>query len=580
MATNGWNTETDDYDIFSLPGDTVTGRPGSPELDENGHLVVDTHYFPMSTTPQSMMDQDPNNTGPTNDFFTEFPISIDINGYIFYNGENTGINVRGPAGFSHLSFDELTPEQIASLKGADGADGADGINGLDGRDGENGYSAYEVWLADNGWLDHPELHPVSDFFQYIADLANAIVIAGVGTGSIILNYVGANSTASGAGATAIGQNTNASGLNSIAAGLNTNAGYSYQTVFGKFNDNKSINAIEVGNGNTNLSRKNIFELTWSGDLQVFGDITDGRGNVLKDKVTKEEGKGLSSNDFTDSYKNFIDNYTVDTEISALSTNPVTNSAIAIALAQVAEAGGKPTQGENTESTDIGFLQPTIMADGTMNAAWYSTDLTWNEQRKVLKTRAETGSYNNIFAFGNNLAASADNQLIFGKYNEPKSADVIEIGYGTASNNRKNILELTNAGNLTTAGTITDGLGNILSNKQNLLSWDSEPTENSTNVVRSGDLYDYLVAHGINPSGGLNIPEIPILQAQVAALIQRVTILESLVAAIGNPREIPDDTYNQDIYRIGIDKGEFYIQLIEDEQEVEEDGDDTEQNSTE
>ena len=572
--------DTNDYDIYNSQG-SPQPLPGTPSIDENGHLIIpEDPFFSPSTLENSLMDKDPRNTGPTTDFWSNFPLAIDINGNIFYYNENTGINLRGPAGFSHLSFDELTPEQIASLKGTDGADGVDGINGADGRDGENGYSAYEVWLQENGWLDHPELHPISDFFQYIADLANAIVVAGTGTGSIILNYVGANSTASGVGATAIGQNTNAGGLNSIAAGLNTNAEYSYQTVFGKFNNNKSANAIEVGNGNDNLSRQNILELTWSGNLQVFGDITDGRGNVLKDKVTKEEGKGLSSNDFTDSYKNFIDNYTVDTEISALSTNPVTNSAIAIALAQVAEASGKPTQGENTESTDIGFLQPTVMADGTMNAAWYSTDLTWNEQRKVLKTGAETGSYNNIFAFGNNLTAGADNQLIFGKYNEPKSADVIEIGYGTSSNNKKNLLELTNTGNLTTTGSITDGLGNILSNKQNLLSWDSEPTENSTNVVRSGDLYDYLVSHGINPSGGLNIPEIPILQAQVAALTQRVTVLESLVAAIGNPREIPDDTYNQNIYRIGVDNSEFYIQLIEDEQEVEENDDNTEQNSTE
>jgi hypothetical protein len=77
---NNWNTSTDDYDIYGSQG-SPNSLPGSPSVDASGHLTYDDYFFPMSTTPNSMMDQDPNNTGPTNDFWTDYPISIDINGY-------------------------------------------------------------------------------------------------------------------------------------------------------------------------------------------------------------------------------------------------------------------------------------------------------------------------------------------------------------------------------------------------------------------------------------------------------------------------------------------------------------------
>ena len=105
MPTNDFVFTTDDYDIYSVAGDGISDRPGSPSTD------LPSMYFPLSNTPKSTMDQDPNNTGPTNDFWTAFPLSIDINGFIFYNGENTGINVRGPAGASNIQWDDLTEEQ-------------------------------------------------------------------------------------------------------------------------------------------------------------------------------------------------------------------------------------------------------------------------------------------------------------------------------------------------------------------------------------------------------------------------------------------------------------------------------------
>ena len=190
MATNDFIEEglTDDYDIYGSEG-SPSPLPGSPTIDENGHLIIPPYgaktYFPPSPQNVSVMDPDPNNTGPTTDFWTAFPITIDINGYLFYYGENTGINVRGPEGLSNVRFEDLTPEQIEQIRGAKGQDGLNGIDGADGRDGTDGLSAYELWLEQEGYL--PEQHPIEEFFQYLAGIENALVREGSGQDSLIIN---------------------------------------------------------------------------------------------------------------------------------------------------------------------------------------------------------------------------------------------------------------------------------------------------------------------------------------------------------------------------------------------------------
>ena len=555
---NNWNVNTDDYDIYNSQGEP-SSLPGSPSIDESGHIQYDEYYFPLSTTPRSMMDQDPNNTGPTNDFWTDYPISIDINGYIFYNGENTGINVRGPAGATIVRWEDLTPEQIAQLKGADGTNGTNGTNGRDG------LSAYEEWLVVNGWADDPTHHPITDFYQYIADLANKIVSEGTGNGSIIFNYRGTQGTASGAGSTASGYNTTASGVNAFVAGLNNIAGYNNQFVIGQNNANDSGNLFEIGNGLNEIDRSNAFSVTRGGNIVAAGIITDGSGNVLSNKVDKVSGKQLSTNDFTNTYKDFLDNYTVDTQISSSSSNPVENRVIYTALEAVSAASSKPSQSSTSANTDFPLFLVADTSSNIMNSANFNTNITWNPYKKNLKTGAITSSYTGIIALGQGLQAGANNQVILGNYNEANANAIFQIGNGSNVNDRSDLLTLTSS-TLTFDGDIVDGGGNTLSGKQNTLTFDSAPTQNSTNPVTSGGIYTYLVQHGINPSGGLNIPEVTVLQGQVAILQSQVAALQTAVAAIGNPREITDDTYTSNTYVIGIDRDEFYIKLKGQEQQ--------------
>lgn len=79
---------------------------------------------------------------------------------------------------------------------------------------------------------------------------------------------GQDSTASGNYSHAEGGATTASGQCSHAQNTHTIAGYANQTAMGSFNDNKSTNLLEVGNGADDNNRSNAMEVTADGDLLI------------------------------------------------------------------------------------------------------------------------------------------------------------------------------------------------------------------------------------------------------------------------------------------------------------------------
>lgn len=104
---------------------------------------------------------------------------------------------------------------------------------------------------------------------------------------------GYNTTASGATAHASGASTTASGDNSTAIGLGTTAQRRGQLCAGEYNklDTGGANAgtrgnyaFIVGNGAGISSRSDALTVDWSGNLTAAGDITDGGGNVLSNKI--------------------------------------------------------------------------------------------------------------------------------------------------------------------------------------------------------------------------------------------------------------------------------------------------------
>ena len=93
---------------------------------------------------------------------TTFTPSIDEEGNLSWSNEDgkenpATVNIRGPKGADGtMTFEELTEEQKAELKGADGADGVDGvgITNIELKEtDENGNNIYTITLSDNTTYD-------------------------------------------------------------------------------------------------------------------------------------------------------------------------------------------------------------------------------------------------------------------------------------------------------------------------------------------------------------------------------------------------------------------------------------------
>lgn len=125
---------------------------------------------------------------------------------------------------------------------------------------------------------------------------------------------GTGTTASGNFSHAEGSSTTAVGSSSHAQNYATKAGYNYQTAIGQYNDNQSTSAFEIGNGTADNARSNALTVDWSGNLEAAGDIADGAGNVLSDKLQEDSNGDLTvthditaGHEITDGYGNVLSN---------------------------------------------------------------------------------------------------------------------------------------------------------------------------------------------------------------------------------------------------------------------------------
>lgn len=80
---------------------------------------------------------------------------------------------------------------------------------------------------------------------------------------------GVYSESTGYASHAEGDQTQARGSASHAGGFSTIVRYNYQTAIGKYNDNKSTNLFEIGNG-TSTARSNAFEVSNTGIAYASG----------------------------------------------------------------------------------------------------------------------------------------------------------------------------------------------------------------------------------------------------------------------------------------------------------------------
>lgn len=84
---------------------------------------------------------------------------------------------------------------------------------------------------------------------------------------------GYSTRAAGTGSHAEGYNALAGGDYSHAQNVGTVAAYEAQTAIGKYNDNQSGNAFEVGNGTAVNVRSNAFTVAWDGTVTAAGEVT-------------------------------------------------------------------------------------------------------------------------------------------------------------------------------------------------------------------------------------------------------------------------------------------------------------------
>ena len=90
---------------------------------------------------------------------------------------------------------------------------------------------------------------------------------------------GSSNKAEGYVAHAEGEGAEAGGNYSHAQNHSTIANFDSQTAIGRYNDNQSGNAFEIGNG-TIHTRSNALTVDWNGNVKASGDITDGSGNAF------------------------------------------------------------------------------------------------------------------------------------------------------------------------------------------------------------------------------------------------------------------------------------------------------------
>lgn len=101
---------------------------------------------------------------------------------------------------------------------------------------------------------------------------------------------GDESMARGENSHAEGYNTLAGGEDSHAQNTGTRASSDSQTALGKYNvaDDQDTYAVIIGNGTADNARSNSLTVDWSGNVETAGDITDGSGNQLSDKLESSD----------------------------------------------------------------------------------------------------------------------------------------------------------------------------------------------------------------------------------------------------------------------------------------------------
>ena len=140
----------------SLVNNNLNHRPDEPSS---------TYWKALDTYKKELTVMEHGDYSGDESFWDRDQFFIDVDGYVYMNGENTGINVNGRTTVD-VKWEDLTPTQREQLKGDTGPQGPRGIQGIQGETGPmgavewdnltplqieqlrglQGKSTYEIWL--------------------------------------------------------------------------------------------------------------------------------------------------------------------------------------------------------------------------------------------------------------------------------------------------------------------------------------------------------------------------------------------------------------------------------------------------
>lgn len=218
----------------------------------------------------------------------------------------------------------------------------------------------------------------------------------LGTGSTV--------TAEGTNGTAIGTNTVVEGVNGFAGGEGSQANGNSSFSFGHGNVVDSENGVSFGNGNT-VTGENGFAIGNGNTCSGIDSFSSGNNN-------KAQGNNTAV---------FGDNSTVSGQ------------------------GSVSFGTENTVSGDYSLASGTNVAITENNSIGVGTEVQVAGASSVAVGSNVQLSGNYSSAIGQNLVAEYSNQHVFGKYNQNKETNVLEVGYGISASATKNIFEVRNDG---------------------------------------------------------------------------------------------------------------------------------------
>jgi len=276
-----------------------------------------------------------------------------------------------------------------------------------------------------------------------------------------------------------GQYSQANGNYSFTHGSNTIASSAFQAVFGKYNEEVSDAMFIIGNGTDNSNRSNLMTvgnnsiiigkssaahttLDANGQRFYAADGTTQLANIGYGEGTAQSGTATAPYyTFGTRGHNWIGNYSVSegnsTDASSFASHSEGYQTLADSNYAHAEGYGTTSSGQASHAEG----RDTTASDLYAHAEGFST--TASGKQSHAEGDSTTASGENSHAQNLGTTAAYDNQTVIGKYNDNKSGNIFEIGYGT-SGTPTNVFEVDTSGNVEAAGDITDGGGNVLSDK--------------------------------------------------------------------------------------------------------------------